>query len=77
MILPKVSQHILGHDIAKSIPKYPRPWQSPTLWPLTKKIVKSSQKEQKQTKKKEQYKNNKTSRKIIFLFQKKTITQQI
>jgi len=26
MILPKVSQHILGHDIAKSIPKYPRPW---------------------------------------------------
>jgi hypothetical protein len=27
MILPKVSQNILGHDIAKSIPKYPRPWQ--------------------------------------------------
>jgi len=25
MILPKVSQNILGHDIAKSIPKYPRP----------------------------------------------------
>jgi hypothetical protein len=27
MILQKVSQNILGHDIAKSIPKYPRPWQ--------------------------------------------------
>ncbi len=26
MILPKVSQNILGHDIAKNIPKYPRPW---------------------------------------------------
>ncbi len=27
MILPKVSQNILGHDIAKIIPKYPKPWQ--------------------------------------------------
>jgi hypothetical protein len=26
MTLPKVSQNILGHDIAKSIQKYPRPW---------------------------------------------------
>jgi hypothetical protein len=26
MILPKISQNILGHDIAQSIPKYPKPW---------------------------------------------------
>jgi hypothetical protein len=26
MILQKISQNILGHDIAKNIPKYPRPW---------------------------------------------------
>jgi hypothetical protein len=26
MTLPKVSQNILGHDIAQNIPKYPKPW---------------------------------------------------
>jgi hypothetical protein len=31
MILPKVSQNILGHDIAQSIQKYPRPWHYPLL----------------------------------------------
>jgi len=33
MIFPKVSQNILGHDIAQSIPKYLRPdrwWSSTT-----------------------------------------------
>jgi hypothetical protein len=41
MILPKVSKNILGHDIAKSIPKYLKPWHiaHDMLWNIVAAIV--------------------------------------